>query len=318
MGIKILPSIVRTLSEEDKTRFLTHSFAALLTVLFYVSLYRRRKAMLQMADTLSQSLRKVTNCTYKVQTHLFIAYLIVMQVFLAIALITRHLSEKHENSNVIIAADSSNPIMYYCNEFIRIFSAFASFLWFFALSLFALYYIFTCSFIRVLLEHVLERTDSEILPEDLENFSVEYGNIARCTRILDEHFSQPVFLAVFYTMAGLFWGGYRAAFLPNKGMTYSLTLLIVLIYYLSIQVLIMVSASITNELSSKVKCVMQCLSYQNFIQDPQRKFKFKKGLNQNNSLTLWNVYVMDRSLIITSVGTLLTYGIMIGTLGKNI
>ncbi|GFR14421.1 hypothetical protein TNCT_471 [Trichonephila clavata] len=87
-------------------------------------------------------------------------------------------------------------------------------------------------------------------------------------------------------------------------------------YYLSIQLLIMASASVTNELASKVKCVMQCLP-RSSIQNPQRKFKFKKDLKQDNSLTLWKVYVMDRSLIITSIGTLLTYGILIGTLGKD-
>ncbi|GFV46608.1 uncharacterized protein TNCV_4181 [Trichonephila clavipes] len=270
-----------------------------------------------MAGSLSQSLRKVTNCTSKVKIYLFIAYLIAMQVTLAIALILRYLSEKNINSNVIIEADSLNPIMYYCNEFLRVFLAFASFLWLFALSLFAIYYILTCSFIRVLLEHVLERIDSETLPEDLENLIMEYGDIARCMRIVDEHFSQTVFFAVFYTMIELFCGGYRSVILFNLNTTYFLTLVLPQFYYMSIQLSIMMSASITNELASKIKCVMQGLPYENFIQDPQRKFKFEKELNLDNSLTLWKVYVMDRSLIITSIGFLLTYGILIGTLGTT-
>ncbi|GFY50612.1 uncharacterized protein TNIN_467681 [Trichonephila inaurata madagascariensis] len=240
-----------------------------------------------------------------------------MQVILTIALILRYMSEKKINLNLVLEADSMNPIMYYCNEFLRVFLAFASFLWLFALSLFALYYILTCSFIRVLLEHALERIDSEILPEDLENLIVEYGDIARCMRIVDEHFSQPVFFAIFYTMIELFCGGYKVAFLSNMNTIDFLTLVMPQFYYLSIQLLVMVSASITNELASKVKCVMQGLPYENFIQDPQRRFKFEKDLNLDNSLTLWKVYVMDRSLIITSIGTLLTYGILIGTLGTT-
>ncbi|GFV29858.1 uncharacterized protein TNCV_2083231 [Trichonephila clavipes] len=119
-------------------------------------------------------------------------------------------------------------------------------------------------------------------------------------------------------MAGLFWGGYRIAFYSDMTEIYFLSLLMPQLFNLSNQLLIMISASMTNELTSKVKCVMQCLPHRSSIQDPQRKFKFKKDLSQENSLTLWKVYVMDRFLIITSIGTLLTYGILIGTLGKNV
>ncbi|GFY45436.1 uncharacterized protein TNIN_305621 [Trichonephila inaurata madagascariensis] len=207
--------------------------------------------------------------------------------------------------------------MYYCNQFLEIVMALASMLWFIALLLFALYYNFVCSFIRVLLENVYDKIDADLLPDDLENLFLEYGNIARCMRSVDEHFSLPVFLAVFFTMAGLFWSGYRIAFYPGDTNIYYLSLIISPTFYLSVQLLILVSASITNELANKVKCVIQCLPYKNFLQDPQRRFTFKKNLNQDNSLTLWKVYAMDRSLIIACLGTLLTYGILIGTLGKD-
>ncbi|GFY67260.1 uncharacterized protein TNIN_439291 [Trichonephila inaurata madagascariensis] len=317
MSTKILLGIAMIFFKEDKTRCLTYSFTALLTVLFHLSVYRRRQEMLQMTETLSQLLRKVTDCTSKVKTHLFIAYLIVMQVILLITHTLRYLSENYMNSHLITVSDSSNPTMYYCNEFLRIFLIFASILWYLALSLFTLYYILTCSFIKVLLDYILEQVDGNFLPGDLENLFLTHEDIAKCMRSVDENFSLPVFLAVFFHMTGLFWGGYRIAF--HSGMTkmYLLSLLMPQFFNLSNQLLIMVSASVTNEMAIKVKCVMQCLPHPCYIQDPQKKFKFKKDLNQDNSLTLWRVYVMDRSLIITSIGTLLTYGILIGTLGKN-
>ncbi|GFS75167.1 uncharacterized protein TNCV_718901 [Trichonephila clavipes] len=152
---------------------------------------------------------------------------------------------------------------------------------------------------------------------DMERFLVEYEVITRCMTSMDEHLSLPAFLAVFFTMTGLFWGGYRIAF--NSGMTknHFLSLIIPLIFYLSVQLLIMVSASVTNELANKVRRVIECLPYQNSTQDPKRIFRFKKVLNHEDSLTLWKVYAMDRSLVFTSIGTLLTYGILIGTLGKD-
>ncbi|GIY38495.1 hypothetical protein CDAR_39291 [Caerostris darwini] len=36
----------------------------------------------------------------------------------------------------------------------------------------------------------------------------------------------------------------------------------------------------------------------------------------NTSLTLWNIYRIDKSLLISAIGTLITYGILLGTLGS--
>ncbi|GIZ04638.1 uncharacterized protein CEXT_164841 [Caerostris extrusa] len=34
------------------------------------------------------------------------------------------------------------------------------------------------------------------------------------------------------------------------------------------------------------------------------------------ALTLWNIYRIDKSLFISAIGTLITYGILLGTLGS--
>ncbi|GFR10066.1 uncharacterized protein TNCT_534461 [Trichonephila clavata] len=161
------------------------------------------------------------------------------------------------------------------------------------------------------------RINGNSFPEDMEDLFVVFGAVMRCMRSMNLHLSLPAFLAVLFTMTGLFSSGYKMAFHPDVTETYFLSLICSVIFYLSAQFMIMLSASITNELANNVKCVVQCLPYRNAIQDPKRKFKLKKYLNQNNSLALWKVYVMDWSLIVTSIGTLLTYGILIGTLGKD-
>ncbi|GFR11984.1 uncharacterized protein TNCT_695781 [Trichonephila clavata] len=303
--------------EGEETRSLTHSFIALLTLLFYASVNRRRQAMWQITDTLNQSLNKVIHCTRKVKIHAWIAYIILMQILMIIWITLRYLSESYIDVIQKIASYSMNSSIYYCNLFLGIVLTFASIVPCIVLSLFTLYYILTCCYIRVLLEHVLERIKDDFILEDMGRLLVEYEDIAICMRSMDEHLSLPAFLAVFFTMTGLFWGGYRIAFNSGTSKNYLLSLITPLIFYLSVQLLIMVSASVTNELANKVKQAMKCLPFQNANQDPNRIFKFKKDLNHNDSLTLWNIYVMDRSLVITSIGTLLTYGILIGTLGKN-
>ncbi|GFQ84455.1 uncharacterized protein TNCT_228181 [Trichonephila clavata] len=210
-----------------------------------------------------------------------------------------------------------NFSIYCCNLFLGIVLTFATVVPCSVLSLFTLYYILTCSYIRVLLEHVLEQMKDDFILEDMGRLLVEYEDIASCMRSIDEHLSLPAFLAVFFTMTGLFWAGYRLAFNSGVYKNYFLPLIIPLIFYFSVQLLIMVSASVTNELANKARRAMECLPYQNSTQDLKKIFKFKKELNQENSLTLWKVYVMDRSLVITSIGTLLTYGILLGTLGKD-
>ncbi|GFY58270.1 uncharacterized protein TNIN_142841 [Trichonephila inaurata madagascariensis] len=152
----------------------------------------------------------------------------------------------------------------------------------------------------------------------MEDLFVAFVAAMRCMRSMNQHLSLLACLAVIFTMTGSFAGGYKMAFHPNNTEAYFLSLIFSVIFYLTAQLMIMLSASVTNELANKVKCVVRCLPYQDAIQDPKRKFKLKKYLNQDNSLTLWKVYVMDWSLIITSIGTLLTYGILIGTLGKGI
>ncbi|KAF8796726.1 hypothetical protein HNY73_001071 [Argiope bruennichi] len=68
----------------------------------------------------------------------------------------------------------------------------------------------------------------------------------------------------------------------------------------------------TNEVADKARKSMQLLidntsSHQN---------KLKVILNQRTVLTLWNICIFDRAFVISSFGTLLTYGILLTTLGK--
>ncbi|GFS41912.1 uncharacterized protein TNIN_68911 [Trichonephila inaurata madagascariensis] len=116
-------------------------------------------------------------------------------------------------------------------------------------------------------------------------------------------------------MIELFWTGYRLAFRKYITNKYVVGHVCTLCYNLTFQLLIMISASMTNEMAKKAKDTLQCLKYR-FSRD-LRKTKLQEVLTKENNLTLWKIYVVDRSLLITSFGTLLTYGILIGTLGEE-
>ncbi|GFQ95777.1 uncharacterized protein TNCT_205281 [Trichonephila clavata] len=131
---------------------------------------------------------------------------------------------------------------------------------------------------------------------------------------MDSEFSFPAFVSVLISTSGLFWYGYKIAFLINEISGYLLYILSGTAYMVLLLQL-MISGSALNELGKEVTVLIHCLPQETAGNQPKINF-FKKTLLQENGLTLWKIYVMDRSLVICTFGTLLTYGIMLGTLGK--
>ncbi|GBO22103.1 hypothetical protein AVEN_180232-1 [Araneus ventricosus] len=117
------------------------------------------------------------------------------------------------------------------------------------------------------------------------------------------------------SMTTPFHTGYKIAFDTDE---YPLVLFFSCIsgaYSLSHILLIMVPASISNEAAKRAKRVV--MSLPSPTNDEELKFEIQKCFFQENFLSLWNIYSLDRSLIITAFGTLLTYGILLATLGKE-
>ncbi|GBM01923.1 hypothetical protein AVEN_269536-1 [Araneus ventricosus] len=141
-----------------------------------------------------------------------------------------------------------------------------------------------------------------------------YRDTKKIMSSIDENFSFPALAAVLITMTVEFRVGYRLAFDMNMTHGSFLALLISGMHCLSIQLLVMVPASVTNE---KDKSVAQYLLHRIPRKEKDLRFEFETDFKQKKCLTLWKMYDLNRSLIITSLGSLLTYGILIGTLGKK-
>ncbi|GBO28834.1 hypothetical protein AVEN_115812-1 [Araneus ventricosus] len=131
---------------------------------------------------------------------------------------------------------------------------------------------------------------------------------------MDENFSLPALSSVLIAMTAEFKVGYKLAFNKDISRSTFYSFLLTGIHFFSIQLLIMFPGSIVNE---KAECVSHCLLYRIPKNEEGLKWEFMIYLKQVKHLTLWNIYALSRSLIIASLGTLLTYGILIGTLGKE-
>ncbi|GBM01919.1 hypothetical protein AVEN_269532-1 [Araneus ventricosus] len=114
-------------------------------------------------------------------------------------------------------------------------------------------------------------------------------------------------------MIRLFNVGYRLAFSPNIFQKYFLSLLLSAFLDFLVQMMIMIPACIANEEVKHVVQILPCWIPKN---DIDLKLEFEKVFRKQKYLTVWNIYFFDRSLVITGFGTLLTYGILIGTVGK--
>ncbi|GFU13153.1 uncharacterized protein NPIL_357541 [Nephila pilipes] len=185
------------------------------------------------------------------------------------------------------------------------------------LTLFVIYYSFICRYIQILLRYLLDQLKDKFIVEDFEKFVHIHENTLKIISDMNEHFSFLSFVAVIMSIVGLFWSGYRLAFNADMTPMYLISLIYYAVFYLTHQLLIMISAAKVNEEADKATAAAQCLPYRISNRHQEIKFTLKGSFVQNNRLTLWNIYVLDRSLIINCFGALLTYGILLGTLGKE-
>ncbi|GFQ97907.1 hypothetical protein TNCT_601231 [Trichonephila clavata] len=142
-----------------------------------------------------------------------------------------------------------------------------------------------------------------------------YNSIMKRLNDMDSEFSLLAFLTVLFTTFSLFWDVYWIAFCKNETSGY-LIFTLPAISYLALLLVLMISGFASNEQANIVKIKIQCLKHE--IVDNQPKMNFiKKTLLKDNVLTLGKIYVLDKTLVIGSFGTLLTYGIVLDTLEKN-
>ncbi|GFY74041.1 uncharacterized protein TNIN_115761 [Trichonephila inaurata madagascariensis] len=154
------------------------------------------------------------------------------------------------------------------------------------------------------------------LPNEFKKLHYIYEDIMKKLNDMDSEFSFLAFITVLISTTGLFWDVYRIIFYTNETSAYILFSLSA-IFFLVLLLVLMISGSASNELASEVRVLIQCFQSRESAENEHHINFFKKTLLQDNGLTLWKIYGMSRSLVIGTFGTLLTYGILLATLGKK-
>ncbi|GBM44734.1 hypothetical protein AVEN_103197-1 [Araneus ventricosus] len=79
----------------------------------------------------------------------------------------------------------------------------------------------------------------------------------------------------------------------------------------------MLSASGANEAADMAKGAIKLMESRIPLRYRHSNMYLRQRLKPRVELTLWKIYKIDKSLLINSLGTLLTYGILLGTLGSD-
>ncbi|KAG8176574.1 hypothetical protein JTE90_024237 [Oedothorax gibbosus] len=183
-------------------------------------------------------------------------------------------------------------------------------------SLFVLYYSFTCKFLNKLFNEVLRHV--KLIPK-AQNYEVllpAYEQILTSMDSLEDSSSFPTFLIVVNNTVGLFVVGYSLAFTADESYEFFFYSLLLGLQHMTFQIMIMLIGSNTVEAAKDAKVGIFSLPGKIPSKYEELKILMCRKFKRDSVLTLWNIYVLDRSLLLSSFGSLITYGILIGTLLK--
>ncbi|GFS75894.1 uncharacterized protein NPIL_172231 [Nephila pilipes] len=132
--------------------------------------------------------------------------------------------------------------------------------------------------------------------------------------LANEFLSVTAFNVVLCIMSALFAFGYTVAFNPSDDTETYLTLISGILQNIMALILLIIPAAGCNRASNLAQETINSLP--GWL--PQHRKALKMHIHQRNSkkfpMTIWNIYVIDESLLISAFGTLLTYGFLVGNI----
>ncbi|GFT24751.1 uncharacterized protein NPIL_194601 [Nephila pilipes] len=184
------------------------------------------------------------------------------------------------------------------------------------LEAFSVFYTFTCVCIFLLYKQLTTQLRNVKDFQDCYRLLHAYEEIVNAIALLDDHLSYSAFVTFLSSMAGIFRVNYALIFAEES---YSMTLIysgISGIMYLNMFLSITLSASAVTEEGRIARDLI--ISLPRKFQPHYRELKRILGCNFKREVvpTLWKMYTIEKSILISAFGTLLTYGILIATLGN--
>ncbi|GBN67623.1 hypothetical protein AVEN_158657-1 [Araneus ventricosus] len=116
-------------------------------------------------------------------------------------------------------------------------------------------------------------------------------------------------------MVKLFWLSYIFAFAVDNLVSLRIFLAFEILQNFILLLMVLLPAASVNEAAKAARDVV--ISLPSWYPNNYRPLKLhiRRHFMQELSLTLWKIYRIDKPLVISALGSLLSYGILVGTLG---
>ncbi|GFU74187.1 uncharacterized protein TNCV_2901611 [Trichonephila clavipes] len=174
------------------------------------------------------------------------------------------------------------------------------------------YYGFVCFYVRFLLNK-LELFTRNVRVDNYPQVFPTYLKLVDIVKCLEDSLCFSAFVIVVSSMSGLFHVNYSMLFVPIDGYLHYMIIFIGEIYFSISLLMIIVPASVVNESLLSAKQTLVSLA----VKIPQHAKVLTVIINDEClnevSLTLWKIYKIHRSTVISAIGTLLSYGILVAT-----
>ncbi|GFQ94187.1 uncharacterized protein TNCT_141491 [Trichonephila clavata] len=172
------------------------------------------------------------------------------------------------------------------------------------------YYGFVCIYVKLLFNRIEEKIGHLSKSSPYMPLIQSYLELIGIMKSLDDYLCFSAFVIVLSTMFGLFFLNFKIMFRSSD----YLSSLFGEIWFLVSICMIIISASAANNAFFTTKETIQSLPWKIPQYHTQLKMIIRCKCMRSVSLTLWKVYKIERSLIFSAMGTLVTYGILLATL----
>ncbi|GFV29882.1 uncharacterized protein TNCV_2083471 [Trichonephila clavipes] len=142
-----------------------------------------------------------------------------------------------------------------------------------------------------------------------------YVELTTLMKSLDDYLSFSAFVIVLSSLAGLFYVNFGIHFNRVGDV---LHFIVAEIWFSILVCMIILSASAANRASLTAKEAIYSLPGRIPRYYYELEMIIRSECIQDVSLTLWKIYKIDRSLILSALGTLITYGMLLVTIGNTI
>ncbi|GIY45235.1 uncharacterized protein CDAR_431961 [Caerostris darwini] len=178
------------------------------------------------------------------------------------------------------------------------------------------YYCFVCCCMKKFFMHFVRKSRILIARQDYQRILEIYKELNETMIMMDNFMSLPILVSVLNILATLFWLGYSFAFTPSVNNTTSIFVYMGFIQCFVLLLITLPPAAAANQAAATARQTV--LSLPGWF--PKRYSIIKMYVRQRfmpkTALTLWKMYRIYKSSLISAIGTLISYGILVGTLGS--